>query len=164
MSPPSRASLPPEIRVEATRLGKGECPQINHQAKPPMKKSKQGAGRRIQSKSTGLLPNESPNCFNYVIQLKESVTLDPAFMRKNPGYVPGRPCFYVGMTSEDIEERCLQHFNGTKNVSRIAHEYGLRLRMDLVTHRKPVRRTWALEREARIAKQLRSQGFGAWMG
>ena len=129
-----------------------------------MKKSKQGAGRRIRSKSTGLLPNESPNCFNYVIQLNESVTLDPAFMRKNPGYVPGRPCFYVGMTSEDIAERFLQHFHGTKNVSRIAHTFGLRLRMDLVTRREPVRRTWALEREVRITKQLRLQGYGAWMG
>ena len=128
-----------------------------------MKKSKQGAGRRIRSKSTGLLPYESPSCFNYVIELKQSVTLDPAFMRKNPGYVSG-PCFYVGITSGEVEARFQQHIQGTKNVSRIAHEYGLRLRMDLVTHRKPVRRTWALEREVRITKQLRSQGYGAWMG
>ncbi len=85
-------------------------------------------------------------------------------MAKNPGYVQGNTCFYVGMTSENVEERFLQHFHGTKNVSRIAHTFGRRLRMDLVTNREPVRRTWALAREERIAKQLRSQGFGAWMG
>lgn len=128
-----------------------------------MNKSKKNARRRIESQSADLLPYESPNCSNYVIELKESVTLDTAFLRKNPGYVSG-PCYYVGMTSGDVEERFQQHIQGTKNVSRIAHEYGLRLRMDLVTHRKPVRRRWALEREVRIAKQLRSQGFGAWIG
>jgi predicted GIY-YIG superfamily endonuclease len=128
-----------------------------------MKKSKNGAGRRIQYKFNNLLPFESSHCYNYVIELKESVTLDPAFMRKNPGYVSGL-CFYVGMTSGDVEERFQQHIQGTKNVSRIAHTFGLRLRMDLVTNREPVRRTWALEREVRITKQLRSQGYGAWMG
>ena len=73
-------------------------------------------------------------------------------------------CFYVGMTSLSCEERSTQHFLGTKNFSRIAHQYGRRLRMDVVPTRKPTRRRWALKMEARLAKELRARGFGAWNG
>lgn len=90
---------------------------------------------------------------------------DPAFAAKNPQWVPGMLLFYVGMTSlSSVEERFAQHLRGTKNVSRIAHQYGRRLRMDLVPIRKPTRRTWALKLEERLAKDLRARGYGAWKG
>ena len=82
----------------------------------------------------------------------------------NPKHVPGSPCYYVGMTSLNPEERFLQHHHGTKNVSMICHKYCRKLRMDLVPNRKPTRRTWAMRLEKRVAKELRRQGCGAWMG
>lgn len=109
-------------------------------------------------------PFESWNCIVYAIELDPSVMKDPAFSAKNPQWVPGMPLFYVGMTSLSAEERCEQHLGGTKNVSRIAHQYGRRLRMDLVPNRKPTRRAWAMKMEERLAKDLRARGFGAWQG
>ena len=37
----------------------------------------------------------------YVIELSKDVLLEGRFKRCNPGYVPGRPCVYVGMTGLD---------------------------------------------------------------
>ncbi len=107
---------------------------------------------------------ESSNCIVYAIELDPSVLQDTAFSAKNPQWKSGRPCFYIGMTSLSAEERCEQHLLGTKNVSRIAHEYGQRLRMDLVPNRKPTHRTWALKLEARLAKDFQARGYGAWKG
>lgn len=107
---------------------------------------------------------ESSNCIVYAIELDPSVMDDPAFRAKNPKWIPTMPCFYIGMTSLAPEERYEQHLLGTKNVSRIAHHYGRRLRMDVVPNRKPTRRTWAMKMEARLAKELRARGFGAWKG
>ena len=108
--------------------------------------------------------NESTRCVVYTIELDPSVAREPAFAAKNPRHVPGKPCFYVGMTMLRPEERFAQHISGSKNSSRIAHEYGKKLRMDVVENNKPTLRTWALEREKRVANKLRSQGFGAWKG
>ncbi len=109
-----------------------------------------------------LKPNESPDCGPYVLELSLSVLLEEAFCACNPGYIQGRACFYVGMSSRSPEERVLEHLQGTKNVSRIAHTYGQRLRMDLVGNLKRVRRTWAMRYEKQLARELRSQGYGVW--
>jgi len=108
--------------------------------------------------------NESTRCVVYTIELDPSVARVPAFAAKNPRHVTGKPCFYVGMTMLRPEERFAQHITGSKNASRIAHKYGKKLRMDVVENNKPTLRTWALEREKRVANRLRSQGFGAWKG
>lgn len=113
---------------------------------------------------TALDPFESPNCIVYAIQLDPSVAEDPAFMKKNPRWTPDKPAFYVGMTSLSVGERFAQHRTGSKNPSRIAHGYGRELRMDVVTDRRMVRRKWAMESERRLVRNLRMQGFGAWMG
>lgn len=107
---------------------------------------------------------ESWNCIVYAIELDPSVIEDPAFSAKNQQWVPGMPMIYVGMTSLSAWERSEQHLRGTKNVSRIAHQYGRRLRMDLVPNRKPTRRAWAMKMEARLTKDLKARGFGAWKG
>lgn len=107
---------------------------------------------------------ESSNCIVYAIELDPSVIEDSAFSAKNPQWKQGMPCYYIGMTSLSPRERYEQHLRGTKNVSRIAHRYGQRLRMDLVPDCKPTRRTWAMKMEARLAKDLRARGFGAWKG
>ena len=113
-------------------------------------------------RSQPLGPNESSDCGVYVLELNPSVLLEPLFLAKNPGHVLGQACLYVGMSSLPPEERASEHLQGTRNVSRIAHEYGIRLRMDLVKDQARVRRNWAMEAERRLAWKLRSQGFGVW--
>jgi hypothetical protein len=107
---------------------------------------------------------ESSNCIVYAIELDPSAMEDPAFRAKNPQWIPGMPLVYVGMTSLSAAERCEQHLRGTKNASRIAHQYGRRLRMDLVPTRRPTRRSWAMKLEERLTKDLQARGYGAWKG
>ena len=109
-------------------------------------------------------PFESLHCVVYAIQLDPAVAEESAFLQKNPKWTPDKPAFYIGMTSLTVEERFEQHQSGSKNSSRIAHKYGRALRMDMVSDRRVVRRKWAMENENRLVRNLRAQGFGAWMG
>lgn len=109
-------------------------------------------------------PFESSTCVVYAVELDPSVVKEPEFLKKNPRWNPDKPAFYVGMTSLSPQERFEQHHSGSKNPSRIAHEYGLSLRMDVVTDKRVTRRKWAMEGERRLVRNLRAQGFGAWMG
>ena len=148
-------------------LREGKCP-FDHtptQKTTKMKRPKHLKSRTYTLPTTGAgSSNESSRCVVYAIELDPSVAMEPAFAAKNPRRLPGKACFYVGMTMLRPEDRFAQHVSGSKNVSRIAHEYGQKLRMDVVGNNKPTRRTWALEREDRVANRLRSQGFGAWKG
>lgn len=105
---------------------------------------------------------ESWFCRLYAILLDPSVLQDPAFLAKNPGYLPGSPLLYLGMTSLTPEERFSQHRGGKVNASRIAHQYGCELSMDIVPDRKPTRRTWVLKQERNFARELRAKGYGVW--
>ncbi|MBC7980362.1 MAG: hypothetical protein H7Y36_07350 [Armatimonadetes bacterium] len=119
-----------------------------------------GAGRRgfFAAKP---LANVAFRRLLYLIELDPRAALDPAFMAANPNYVAGI-LFYVGSTSLTPQERFEQHITGSKNASRIAHSYGIKLRMDLVPNNKSLPRDWAIRAEARLARDLRSKGFGAW--
>ena len=112
--------------------------------------------------SSLLRPFESPSCVLYAIELDHEVMQDPDFIAKNPGWIPGMPLLYIGMTSLTPEERFIQHKSGLKNASRIPNQFGRQLRMDLMPAEKPVRRTIALKREKFIARLRRSQGYGVW--
>jgi len=127
-------------------------------------KHHQGGHRRKRHQATfqALDSREARLCQVYVIELDASVTREPAFITKNPKYVPGRSCYYVGMTSLNPEDRFLEHVLGTKNVSQICHQYGRKLRMDLVPKREPTRRIWAMRYEKRLADDFRTNGDGAW--
>lgn len=99
----------------------------------------------------------------YLIELDPCVALDPAFRKANPRYVPGSLCLYAGSTSQPPSDRFMEHVSGARNASRIAHRYGLRLRMDLVPGAgKRMPRERALKAEVRIARELRARGFGVW--
>jgi len=45
----------------------------------------------------------------YVIRLNDSVLKENKFMEKNPDYIKGNPCVYVGMTGRTPDERFEQH-------------------------------------------------------
>lgn len=106
-------------------------------------------------------PFEATNCVVYAIDLDRSVIQDPKFKQANPGYVDGKPCVYIGMTSLDVSERYAQHISGT-NSSRIAKQWGRGLLTGVVTPRKPTLRRWAMKHERSTARQLRASGYGVW--
>jgi len=109
-----------------------------------------------------LRPFESASCVLYAIELHPDAMRDPAFAAMNPHWVPGMPLLYIGMTSLTPEERFQQHKTGMKNASRIPHQFGMKLRMDLVPGNRPVRRTIAMRQEKRLARFRRSEGYAVW--
>ena len=50
----------------------------------------------------------------YVIELSKDVLDDAKFMKSNPGYEPGMPCVYVGMTGLDPDVRFDNHKAGIR--------------------------------------------------
>ena len=105
----------------------------------------------------------------YVIGLKKEVLASRKFLEANPGYVAGKPCYYVGSTSHAPEVRAAKHRDGAvdKNGRRIynsfAHNYydGLRPsqyeKIDAFSDRNS-----AVKAEEALAITLRRKGFGIW--
>lgn len=99
----------------------------------------------------------------YVIELDQSMTLNPVFLRANPHYIPGSPCYYVGSTSQAPAARFEEHKSCGRNASRIVGGFCKNLRMDLVPSAgKRFSRDRALEKEVRLARDLRTKGCGVW--
>ena len=83
----------------------------------------------------------------------------PQFRRKNPGYVEGKPCVYVGMSAHEPEARFERHRSGYKS-NRWARQYGRRL----LTNGCRFGVTWenAVRTERSLAERLRKRGWGVW--
>ncbi len=123
-----------------------------------------GGSSRKKSKPSSAIPvyKHLPRGI-YLLELDSSVVLDSAFQKANPRYVPGSLCLYAGSSSLRPSDRFLEHVSGGRNSSRIAHRYGLRLRMDLVPGTgKRMPRERAIKAEVRLARELRAKGFGVW--
>lgn len=97
----------------------------------------------------------------YVIELSQDVLYEGRFKRCNPGYKPGMPCVYVGMTGLDPDLRFDKHKAGIQS-NRYVREYGLRLLPDLYEGFNPMSYDEARTREVEIGIDLRSAGFGVW--
>ncbi len=97
----------------------------------------------------------------YVIELSKDVLYEGRFRRCNPGYVPGKPCVYVGMTGLDPDLRFDKHKAGIQ-ANGYVMKYGLRLLPDLYEGFNPMSYDEAREREVEIGIDLRSAGFGVW--
>jgi len=138
----------------AWRKRKGPGPDIRNQINPHMFKSNHCAVKRVSHTSLVRLI--------YLIELHPEVVSVPAFAKANPRYRPGMPCYYAGSTSQLPEERYAEHISGSRNPSKIAHQFGRALRMDLVPDQKPIRREWAIKKESRFARELRAGGNGVW--
>ena len=95
----------------------------------------------------------------YVVDLKRSVMQDGKFAGKNPQYIEGKPCVYVGMTGLTPEERFRNHMRGHR-ASKYVYRYGKRLREDL--SERPISRAKAEERERELAAELRAKGWAVW--
>jgi hypothetical protein len=97
----------------------------------------------------------------YVIELSKAVLDEGKFAKCNPGYVPGKPCVYVGMTGLDPDLRFDKHKAGIQS-NRYVKLYGLRLLPDLYEGYNPMSYDVARETEVEVGIGLREAGFGVW--
>ena len=108
----------------------------------------------------------------YVIALKPSFIATTKARKANPGYIPGKNCYYVGYTSKSPPRRYMQHLAGGQSkkghniFSKVVFEYGIYpngLRPELYAHLNPIRsKAKALIAEKFLANQLRSAGHCVW--
>lgn len=99
----------------------------------------------------------------YVVELSPRVLEEPRFRRANPGYRPGRPCVYVGMTGLSPDERFDKHKAGIK-ANRFVQRYGLRLLPELYEVYNPMPYAGAQEMEVELGIALREEGYAVWQG
>jgi hypothetical protein len=98
----------------------------------------------------------------YVIELDSQVANLRKFRQKNPAYIMGNGCVYVGQSSREPTLRFEQHKEGYKS-NKYAREYGIRLRPELYEKYNPIpTRKDAEEIEEMLGQQLRKQGIGVW--
>src|ERR1051325_2458406 len=107
----------------------------------------------------------------YVVELSKRVfTENWRFRAANPQFNGVLECLYVGMTSKTPAERFRQHKTGY--ISKKGHDlsasivkkYGSYLRPSLYNHLNelPMTKAEALAMEARLALDLRRQGYAVW--
>ena len=100
--------------------------------------------------------------FVYVIELDQSVADINKFRTKNPSYMKGSVCVYVGQSYRKPSVRFEQHKEGYKS-NRYAKKYGLKLRPDLYEKYNPIpTREDAKKIEEMLGENLRKQGYGVW--
>ena len=100
----------------------------------------------------------------YIIDLKKSVLNRPRFKARNPNYKEGKPCVYVGCTGIGVEKRFEQHKVGYKS-NRYAKKYWRRLRYSDMNGIRARKTRISVERkEAEVAIELQSKGWGVWWG
>jgi hypothetical protein len=98
----------------------------------------------------------------YVIELDPVVADFRKFRAKNPKYIKGNGCVYVGQSSRKPELRFEQHKEGYKS-NKYAKRFGVKLRLDLFEKYNPIpTRKDAEEIEAMLGKDLRNRGMGVW--
>lgn len=98
----------------------------------------------------------------YVIELEPEVANLRKFREKNPNYIKGNGCFYIGQSSRLPELRFEQHKEGYKS-NKYAKYYGKKLRPDLFKKYNPIpTRKDALSMEEYLGKKLRAKGAGVW--
>lgn len=107
----------------------------------------------------------------YVIELSKKVFSENwKFRSANPQFNGVLQCLYVGMTSKTPEERFTQHKTAYKNSkgydlsSYYPWKYGLYLRPSLYNeiNQRKMNREEALKMEAKLAWDLRKQGYAVW--
>ncbi len=99
----------------------------------------------------------------YVVELDRAVLRDPRFRARNPNYVDGMPCVYVGMTGLAVEERFANHKAGYKS-NRYVRRYGLRLLPELYACFNPMPYEAARQMEMDLADELQEKGYAVWQG
>ena len=102
------------------------------------------------------------NYYVYVIELNEKVRAHKKFRERNPFYIKGNGCMYVGQSSRKPKLRFDQHKEGYKS-NKYAKVYGEKLRPDLYEKYNPIpTRKDAEEIEKMLGEYLRKKGLGVW--
>tara|TARA_Y100001968_G_C19427588_1_gene755224 strand:- start:1310 stop:1630 length:321 start_codon:yes stop_codon:yes gene_type:complete len=100
--------------------------------------------------------------YAYVIELEKEVANHKKFRKKNPNYIKGSPCFYVGQSFREPKLRFEQHKEGYKS-NNYARLYGIQLRPDLYQKYNPIpTRRDAEEIEEMLGLVLQEKGAGVW--
>jgi hypothetical protein len=99
----------------------------------------------------------------YVVELDPSVLGNSKFRSRNPGYVEGKPCVYVGMSGLPPGERFQNHKAGVK-ANRFVRDYGTGLLPELFACFNPMPFAAAEQMERELADDLRAQGYAVWQG
>ena len=94
----------------------------------------------------------------YVVLLHEDVAKLARVKATNPNRNPDLPCVYVGMSGLSPEERFEKHKAGIKS-SYYVEQFGLHLLPEHFEHLNPMPYEAALQMEADLAEDLRSQGY-----
>ena len=98
----------------------------------------------------------------YVIDLKKEILNINKFKDKNPDYIKGKPCVYVGQSIYEPKARFKQHLDGYK-ANRYAKKFGNFLRKKNTGVKNPYLSRKAVEKaEAETAERLRKRGYGVW--
>ena len=110
------------------------------------------------------MTKQEVNYYVYVIGLDKTVVEAKRFRERNPNYVEGKPCVYVGQSYHKPEERFAQHLEGYKS-SRIPRKYGKYLNKRLYESINPIStREEAERKEEELAAKLLAKGYGVWWG
>jgi len=97
----------------------------------------------------------------YVVELGHQVLDESRFRKANPGYKPGKPCVYVGMTGLDPDVRFDKHKAGIQ-ANRYVQRFGLRLLPEIYQAYNPMSYDAARDMEVELAIDLREGGYGVW--
>lgn len=97
----------------------------------------------------------------YVVELARQVLDEPRFLKANPGYKPGKPCVYVGMTGLDPDVRFDKHKAGLQ-ANRFVQRFGTRLLPEIYEAYNPMSYDDARTMEVELAIDLREGGYGVW--
>ena len=95
----------------------------------------------------------------YVIELSKDVLYEGKFKKRNPDYLTGKPCVYVGMTGLDPDVRFDKHKAGIR-ANTYVKKYGLHLWPDLYEAYNPMSYEDACDMEIELGISLREAGFG----
>ena len=98
----------------------------------------------------------------YVIELDPVVADLRKFQEKNPKYIKGNGCVYVGQSFRKPEIRFEQHKEEYKS-NKYAKRFGLKLLPDFYEKYNPIpTRKDAEDIEEMLGKELRNRGIGVW--
>ena len=97
----------------------------------------------------------------YVVRLKPEVLEVKKYRDKNPGYVEGKPCVYVGMTGLTPDERLENHRRDHK-ANRFVRDFGEYLMRRKFKRLNPMTYEKARDTEEQLAERLRRKGFAVW--
>jgi hypothetical protein len=102
----------------------------------------------------------------YIVTLKRTVAAAKRFRQKNPDYIPGRPCVYVGMTGLSVEVRLAQHKAGYKAGRKWVTRFGKKLRVSEMRRLRLRAMSYegACKAEVETAAKLRARGWGVLQG